>query len=147
MAAALFLDKARRAGDDAQYAVSSAGTWALDNEPASAHARTVMQRRALDLSQHRGQTVTREMIEQADLILVMAQHHKDSLAAEFPFARAKLHLLSELVGQQYDIADPYGKTLDEYEACATELSHLIEQGYPRVVNWLAPAAPVQTSHR
>ncbi len=137
MAAALFNGQATRAGDGERVEASSAGTWALDAEPASSHAQVVMQRRGLDLSTHRGRTITAELLEEADLILTMTRNHQDSIGAEFPGTRSKLHLMSELVGQQYDISDPYGGTVDEYEACAAELARLIERGYPLFAEWLA----------
>jgi protein-tyrosine-phosphatase len=141
MAAALFAAEADKFGDAELFAVSSAGTWALEDEPASTSAQLVMQRRGLSLEGHAGRTVTVEMLEEADLILVMTRHHQDSLCAEFPSVRSKIHLLSELADQQFDISDPYGSTLDDYEACAAELSQLIERGYSRIAQWLA-LAPV-----
>jgi protein arginine phosphatase len=144
MAAALFAAKAKQAGEADLYDVASAGTWALDDEPASALAQTVMQRRDLDLSAHRGRTITRALIQEADLILVMTRNHQDSIAAEFPAARSRVHLLSELSGQQYDIADPFGKRLEDYEACAAELAQIVETGYPRVAHWLPLLAPRET---
>ena len=141
MAAALFTAQAKQMGDAENYEIASAGTWALDGEPASTLARQIMQMQGLDLSGHRGRTITHELLQTADLILVMTRSHQDSIRAEFPATRSKLHLMSELIGQQYDIADPYGRSLSEYEACAAELTQLIERGYPRVRQWLAQAAP------
>ncbi len=144
MAAALFLERAARAGEQDLYYVSSAGTWALEGQPASEPARLTMQHRGLDLSGHRGRMVSREMLEEADLILVMTTHHKHSLGAEFAFARGRIHLLSELVDQHYDISDPYGRSLEEYESCAQEMSRLIDLGYPKVAEWLGTANPASS---
>ncbi len=141
MAAALFAAQAKRMGDAENLEIASAGTWALDGEPASSFAQQIMRARGLDLSAHRGRTITPELLQTADLILVMTRSHHDSIGAEFPATRSKLHLVSELIGQQYDIADPYGRSLSEYESCAAELTQLIERGYPRVRQWLALAAP------
>ncbi len=137
MAQALLADKVSRAGDGERFQVESAGTWGLDDEPASGLARATMRARGLDLETHRARTVTAELLRQADLVLVMANDHKDALAAEFPFVRRKLHLVSELAGLHYDIGDPYGKTAAAYESCARELAQLIENGYPRFGEWLA----------
>jgi protein arginine phosphatase len=142
MAAALFTAEAEKFGESSEFSVSSAGTWALEGEPASSNAQLIMQRRGLSLDKHAGRTVTAEMLKDADLIFVMTRHHQDSLCAEFPGVRSKIHLMSELAGQQFDISDPYGSTLDDYETCATELSQLIERGYPSVGQWLA-RAPAQ----
>lgn len=141
MAVALFTAKAARMGEGERYRVASAGTWAPDDSLASEGARLALQRRGLALNHHRARTITPAMIDDAALILVMTRSHRDSLRAEFSSARAKIHLLSELVGQQYDIADPYGQSREEYEACATELASLIERGYARVAQWIAPPIP------
>ncbi len=132
MAAALLTAQAAKSGDGERYDVSSAGTWAREGEPASSNAQTVMQRRGLSLRGHRGRTVSREMIDEADLVLVMTQNQRDSLRAEFPTARNKIRLLTELVGMQYDISDPYGNSLEEYEMCAGGLDSLIARGYARL---------------
>ncbi len=139
MAAALLAAQAAKAGEKELYSFSSAGTWARDGQPASTNAQVVMQRRGLTLAGHRGRTVTRELVDQSDLILVMTQNHRDSLCAEFPYARKKIRLLSELAGLQYDISDPYGSAVEEYETCAAGLAHLVEKGYPHLVDLLVAA--------
>ncbi len=139
MASALLAAQAAKAGDSKLYNFSSAGTWALEGQPASANAQVVMQRRGLSLSAHRGRMVTRALVDESDLILVMTLNHRDSLCAEFPHARRKIHLLSELVGLQYDISDPYGSAVEEYEICAAGLVQLVEKGYPRLADLLAAA--------
>jgi protein-tyrosine-phosphatase len=144
MAAALFAAEADKFGDAELFAVSSAGTWALEDQAANPSAQLVMQRRGLSIDGHTGRMVTVEMLDDADLILVMTRHHHDSLCAEFPRVRSKLHLMSELSGQQFDISDPYGSSLEDYEVCAAELSQLIERGYPRILQWLA-LAPISDS--
>ena len=130
MAAALLAEEAGRAGEDDLYSFTSAGTWALEGQPASGNAQAVMRQRGLSLSSHRGRTVTREILDAADLVLVMTQGHRDSLSAEFPSARHKIYLFSELIGQQYDITDPYGGTIQDYQACVSGLADVIARGYP-----------------
>ena len=140
MAAALFQAQAQRAGDS--YRVESAGTWGVDGEPASPFAAEVMAQRGLSLDAHIARTVTGEMLQKADLVIVMTRSHRDALAAEFPFARPKIRLMSQLSGIEYDIADPYGKPRSAYELCANDLEQLLDRGYPQLVNWLAPATAV-----
>jgi protein-tyrosine-phosphatase len=137
MAAALFSAKVEAVGDAEKYRVESAGTWALVNQPASDYAVEMMSRRGLSLKEHSARTITNEMIDDAALIIVMTRDHQQAIAAEFPQARAKIHLMSEFVGQYYDIGDPYGRELQMYEICADDLSQLIEYGYPRIAEWLA----------
>lgn len=138
MAAALFQARAKRAGDS--FHVESAGTWGVDGEPASPLAAEVMAERGLALDSHIARTVTREMLQQADVVIVMTRSHRDALAAEFPAARPKIHLMSQLSGIEYDIADPYGQPRRAYELCANDLEQLLERGYPQVANWLAASS-------
>jgi protein-tyrosine-phosphatase len=140
MAAALFNARARRRGEAHLYYAASAGTWALDNAPASTNAIVTMAQRGIDLTTHRGQTVTRAMLDQADVVIVMTTSHRDALISEFPHVRAKIHLMSELASQVYDIADPYGGTLEEYEDCAQHLEMLIDTGYEKIKSWIHSVA-------
>lgn len=137
MAAALFRAEAQKHGEAERFRIESAGTWGVDGQPATPLAETVMQKRGLSLEGHVARTVTEEMVREADLILVMTHSHRDALTAEFPSTRRKIHLLSQLSGPPFDIADPIGKPLNDYELCADNLQHLIENGYSRVSEWLA----------
>lgn len=136
MAEAFFNARAARAGEAHRYVARSTGTWGLDGEPASRHAITALAARGIDLTAHRAQTITREQVEQAAVIIVMTRSHRDALASEFPHARAKLHLMSELADSVYDITDPYGGTLAEYEDCAHALETLIDLGYEKIKSWI-----------
>jgi|SRR5581483_2075381 protein-tyrosine phosphatase len=136
MAVALFRAHAAEHGDGERFRVESAGTWGVDGAPASANAQLVLQKRGLSLAGHVARTVSPELIEQADLVIVMTRSHRDALAAEFPQARSKLHLMSEFAGLEYDISDPYGQSLAAYEMCAADLEQLIKRGYARIPIWL-----------
>ncbi len=140
MAAALFNARARRRGEDGELIARSAGTWALENQPASGYAFTVMAERGIDLAGHRGHTVTRQDLAEADVVIVMTRSHRDALAAEFPEARRKLHLMSQLHGGEYDIADPYSGSLAEYGYTAQELENLIQDGYDKIKAWVLGGA-------
>jgi protein-tyrosine-phosphatase len=136
IAAALFNARTRCASEDHLYLARSTGTWALDDEPASAYAIAAMAERGIDLSAHRGQTITRELIEQAAVVIVMTRSHRDALASEFRAARPKIHLMSELIDRTFDIADPMGGTLAEYQDCAASLEKLIDAGYEKIKSWI-----------
>src|SRR5438094_9980874 len=59
-----------------EVSVTSAGTGAWDGAPVSEGAYLVGLERGLDLSSHRARLLTRELVEEADLILTMARHHR-----------------------------------------------------------------------
>jgi protein-tyrosine-phosphatase len=135
MAAALFhlrLQKVRQDWQDWQ--VESAGTWATNGKTASKNSQVVMTRRGLDIRGHRSRTVTAEMLADSDLILTMEPGHKEALSLEFPFAAPRIFLLNEMIGTADSIVDPYGGTLQEYEATASLMESIIEKGMDRILS-------------
>ncbi len=134
IAEVILKDQLHTDGKDHLYRVHSAGTWTIDGRGASRLAVEAMQEVGLDLTGHRTHHLTSEDVRQAALILVMTQDHKESLLAEFPEVGQKTFLLSELVGNRYDIPDPYGTdSLELYRECASEIDCLLRRGYDRVL--------------
>jgi len=107
-------------------AVISAGTGAWDGAPASEGAYLVGLERGLDLSGHRARLLTRELVDQADLILTMARHHRarvDELGGE-----GRVFVLGEYGGREGDeaeVSDPFGGDLDVYRDTCAELEALV----------------------
>lgn len=134
MAVGFLQARLAREGRAAEFDVRSAGLWALEGEPATAYARQVMAEHDLDISDHRGRNLTQEDIDQADLILVMAERHANAIQRDFRRADDKMYLLSEMIGQRFDIEDPYGGSLMDYRLKARELEEIIEAGYPKIVD-------------
>jgi protein-tyrosine phosphatase len=99
--------------------------------------------RGIDIHAHRSRSVNAELMEEADLILVMTQHHAEALSAAFPDQAHKVYLLSQMVGQTYDVSDPYGGTRLEYAYIAQELEQLIDGGYERIVTLVTNASRTQ----
>ncbi len=133
MAAALlrrYLDE-----DDARrdWRVLSAGLWAEDGEPASTGAVMAMAERGIDLTGHRSRRLTRQMVEEADLILGMTPGHVEAMQQAFPEARERIHLLAAMAGESHGVADPYGLSPVTYRATANEIERLIRAGYPRII--------------
>jgi protein-tyrosine-phosphatase len=133
MAEALLRRKLEEEQVPGTWHVSSAGTWAEDGYRASEHGIDVMAEQGLDISQHRSRSVTREMVERADLVLTMTASHAESLRSEFPTQGFKVHRLTEMGEMPYDVADPYGGALSEYRRTADELAYLVEKGFARIV--------------
>jgi protein-tyrosine phosphatase len=128
------------------WRVESAGTWAVTGRPASEYAVEEMAQRGIDLRDHRAREVTREMVEIADVVLAMTHQHVDSLKAAFPDCAHKVYLLSEMIGQRYDVRDPYGGTRREYAHAAKGLERLIEQGYERIVDLVGESGRQSCTH-
>jgi protein-tyrosine-phosphatase len=133
MAEALLHRKLEEEQVPGSWSVSSAGTWAAEGYPTSENGVRVMAERGLDTSQHRSRLVTEEMMRGADLVLTMTASHAESLRSEFPEYGYKVHRLTEMAAMPYDVADPYGGALAEYQRTAEELTYLIEKGFARIV--------------
>lgn len=116
-----------------EWIVVSAGTWALEKRGASRYSIEVAGRRGLDLTTHQARMVTAEMLAEADLVLCMAVSHVEALQIEFPAQRHKIYLLGAMAGRGHTVQDPYGGPLSEYEAMASEVEMLLDQGLPRIM--------------
>jgi protein-tyrosine-phosphatase len=62
----------------------------------------------------------------------MERGHKDALQDEFPGRSGRIYMLSEMVGQEEDIADPIGGSLEEYEAAARQLELILNEGFLKI---------------
>src|SRR6476620_7632549 len=101
---------------------ASAGTSAHDGAPASDGSLLVGLERNMDLTSHRAQTLTRDLVRDADLILAMGPAHLERIEALGGAGRA--YLLSEYASYGAStraISDPIGAELDVYRATADEL--------------------------
>lgn len=115
------------------WRVRSAGTWATNGQAASRYSREILAEQGLDISGHTSQVITREILEGADLVLCLETGHAEALQAEFPEHRDKIFLLTEMVGQRYSISDPYGGPRFAYERMINDVTQLVEDGLPRII--------------
>jgi protein-tyrosine phosphatase len=96
-----------------EFTVESAGLGALVDEPASEHSVTLMRERGLDITGHRAQQLTPELVTRADLILVMESGHRRVIDDNEPTARGKVFRLGEW--QDIEIPDPYRQPREAFE--------------------------------
>jgi protein-tyrosine-phosphatase len=111
----------------------SAGTSAHDGSPASDGSLLVGMERNMDLSLHRAQTLSRDLVRDADLILAMGPHHLERIQALGGAGRA--FLLSDFASRgatSRAISDPVGMELDVYRATADELEEEIRRVVDRI---------------
>ncbi len=114
--------------------VVSAGISTLTGMMASSNAIEVMRREGIDISVHRAQAVTQQMIKEADLILGMEPIHIEMVLNIVPEAKEKTHLLVEYAcGKEIDakinpwVVDPIGKPKEVYESVLITLKDAIER--------------------
>ncbi len=136
--AAALLDRALAQRGIDGIEVASAGTGAWDGAPVSEGAYLVGLERGLDLSAHRARLLTRELVEDADLILTMARHHRarvDELGGE-----SRVFVLGEYAGREGDeaeVSDPFGGDLEVYRDTCAELEALLDTAVERIVKEFA----------
>jgi len=134
MAMALFRSRVENAQDE--WRVESAGTWAMEGRPPAKFTQAVLQTRGLDVSDHRSRSVSKEMLSEFNLILTMENNHKTALKVEFSEYESNIYMLSEMIGEQYDIQDPIGGSMEDFEITARDLEKILEEGY-RTIKRLA----------
>jgi len=111
----------------------SAGTISHDGAPASDGSLLVGLERNMDLGGHRAQTLNRDLVRQADLILAMGPHHLERIEALGGAGRS--YLLSDYASHgasSRPISDPIGAELDVYRATADELEEEIRRVLDRI---------------
>jgi len=132
MAQALFKKLLKEKGIE-DIEVQSAGLAAVEGDEAAWQAVRVMQRRGVDLSQHRARRIGPDLINKADLILTMTGRHKMHLISMYPEAAHKVHVLKEyaydgrISPESAQILDPFGQPPEIYEECALDLEEALEK--------------------
>lgn len=113
--------------------IVSAGTSAWDGAPASDGALLVGMERGLDLSQHRAQTLTRDLVREAALVLAMGPHHLERIEALG--GSGKSWLLTDFASRgevTRPVNDPIGGELDVYRTTADELEVEVRRVFDRI---------------
>lgn len=110
--------------------VWSAGLGALVGQPADPHVVAVAAAHGLDLAAHRAQQVSSWMCQQAELILVMEQGHKQQLEQQFPLVRGKVYRLGQF--GQFDVADPYRQPREAFATAYAAIAQGVADWVPRI---------------
>ncbi len=111
-----------------QFTVQSAARYTPTFQEASFYAReTIKNLYGHDLlAAHKSHSLTPELTDKADLILVMTDAMKHGLPP------AKTYSVKEYGGEVGDIIDPFGGDLDQYLECADELSSILDEVVVRI---------------
>lgn len=126
MAEGLLKDMAKK--NNLETEVKSAGVFADDGGHVSENALSALEEMGIDISNHRSQSVNKELVEQADLILTMSKSHKESLILNYPHIKEKVFLLNEYAfDRARDIADPFGKRLSDYKIVRDEIMRALSK--------------------
>jgi protein-tyrosine phosphatase len=100
----------------------SAGTAADPSLPIPFGVRAALRAQGIADVEHEPQAVSRELLDWADLVLVMERRHRDFIVSRFPEMGAKVQPLK---GPE-DIADPIGLSDEAYAACCREINDSLQ---------------------
>ncbi|MBI2375285.1 MAG: hypothetical protein HYV07_14920 [Deltaproteobacteria bacterium] len=104
--------------------VISAGTLGINGQPAAANAITVMKQIGIDISSHRSQGVSAQMLTFADHLIVMEPIHEAFVRQKAPTVESRIQRMwdyAEPRGRLPLIPDPVGQELEAFAACRDEL--------------------------
>ncbi len=105
----------------------SAGVAARDGEPVSENSVMALRKVGLDISRHRSQELTQELIDRALVVFCMTEAHRAAILRHAHPTPDNIYLFREFMpaGSVVEIADPYGCALSEYEASRDEMVEAI----------------------
>ena len=127
----------KRLGNREEIRVYSAGIAAMPGFRPTQETIEVMSSHGLDVSTHLTQRLTDNMIQDADLILVMEVMHKREILKRVSSAKKKVYLLREYAdatsedsnedSKEIDVPDPIAKPIEVYESCFQMIQESVEK--------------------
>jgi len=134
IASACFKDLVEKKKPDGNWEVSSAGTWAIEGLPPLSQAISIAAKLGLNIDHVRSREVDANLLQDADLVIVMSNGQKEALTLDFLQEKDRIFLCSEVCEDQaYSIPDPVEDNIDQSpEELAEELCRLIELGFDRI---------------
>ncbi|MDY6825891.1 MAG: low molecular weight protein arginine phosphatase [Bacillota bacterium] len=130
---AAFLFKNELKLDPLPYSVEvfSAGLAALEGAKVAEPVKDLLSDRGIgDIAGHRAVRLSKNMVEESDLIFVMTADQLCHLRSLFPEAEGKTYLLTDYAsnGESIrDIKDPYGKEFENYQESLEDIHNWIKK--------------------
>jgi protein-tyrosine-phosphatase len=126
--------------------VTSAGTCTLENMLPSPFAIQASQQNEVDISRQRSRQLTRRILEEANLILTMAQEHIDFIKRVNEKSASKAFLLKlfpqsrPLSNEERNrgvlfIKDPIGGSVEDYERSFMEIQKEVKRILPEILKF------------
>lgn len=118
----------------------SAGTFACEGAEATQEAKQTMEEYGLSLDKHRARQFSAELAEKYDLLLSMGPIVFEQMEAIAPEYAHKMHTMlgyaegmdGEQTDDRYTVIDPFDQDMDEYRACARQLSDAVAKMLKRL---------------
>ncbi len=124
----------KQAGYDGQFDARSAGTLpAYEAQPRAPLILEVLHEIGADGQANPPHQITSDEIEQAVVIFGMAQEHLAWIASHYPATASRTFLLSDLIGEQWDVADPGVQELIPLRECRDAIDRVITTGLQEMI--------------
>ncbi len=141
MAEGIFQKMLKETGKE-DFKFTSSGTNVLPGMRPPREVEGMMRKEGIDISRHQATRLTMDLIEEANLILVMDECHQQTILEISPGASEKTFLLKEFSPdrgeQSLDIPDPLGEHLQTYEEVFEEIKRCLGELLRRV-DWYLSA--------
>jgi protein-tyrosine phosphatase len=107
--------------------VVSAGVAARTGELVTEYSVQAMKKAGIDISGHRSQPLTKELLDGALAVLCMTESHRAMIPLMFDPPPKNIFLFREFLppNAEREIADPYGGPYPLYELCRDEMVEAI----------------------
>lgn len=117
--------------------IHSAGILGIDGNPPTINTIKAAGEKDIDISNHISKGITRSHIDQADVVLVMEQYHKEYLDTLHPISREKVFLLKTFFKSNYsegetDIEDPIGRDYEFYKQTIETIDQELDRILPEL---------------
>ena len=115
--------------DNIGYKIYSAGVIDSTGFPASDEAIAACAAKGIDIKAHKNKTLSKELIEESDIIFAMEQIHCEKIIALSPDAANRCSLLA---GDE-EIHDPIGCPQDIFNSCAERIEKAVKKRISELV--------------
>ena len=105
---------------------------------ATPQAIKIMKEKGIDISTHRTKTISKDLIDGADLILVMEAKHRQKVQELSPEAGNKAFLLKDFARDKnnLEVKDPIGLSDEIYREVAREIKNALARALPKILEVL-----------
>ena len=141
MAAALLQHAlAAQPGPLRSFKVISAGVAARTGECVSENSVLALKKVGIDVSSHRSQPLTQQMLDDAFAVICMTESHRAMIQVQADPVPRNLFLFREFLpgNVEKEIGDPYGGPLRVYEAARDEMVESIPSLVAQLKTLIAP---------
>ncbi len=118
--------------------IDSCGTIFSSFSGPTSQAIKIMKEYGIDISSHKTKSLSKDLIDGADLILVMERKHRKRVRELNPEAKNKTFLLKEFAPdkENLEIRDPIGLSDRVYKEIAEEIKGTLQEALPGILEYL-----------